>query len=85
MGTPSGQKLRNFYSQTDKQVREVHTEARRLADLKNGKSEAEAEPTPAAPSALPPGAAPAQGSAPGLDAPATLPAEGATAPSDQKA
>lgn len=42
MGTPSGQKLRAFYSQTDKQVREVHNEARRLADLKSGKGETEA-------------------------------------------
>lgn len=41
MGTPSGQKLRGFYSQTDKQVREVHNEARRLADLKSGKGETE--------------------------------------------
>ncbi|KAL4914725.1 hypothetical protein BDW62DRAFT_189956 [Aspergillus aurantiobrunneus] len=41
LGTPSGQKLRAFYSQTDKQVRDIHTEARRLADLKAGKTEAE--------------------------------------------
>ncbi|KAJ5215858.1 uncharacterized protein N7498_002265 [Penicillium cinerascens] len=34
---PSGQKLRDFYSQTDKQVRDIHNEARRLADLKQGK------------------------------------------------
>lgn len=39
LGTPSGQKLRDFYSQTDKQVRDIHNEARRLADLKAGKSE----------------------------------------------
>lgn len=36
--SPSGQKLRDFYAQTDKQVREVHAEARRLADLKLGKT-----------------------------------------------
>ncbi|KAJ5666193.1 uncharacterized protein N7477_008641 [Penicillium maclennaniae] len=36
---PSGRKLREFYSQTDKQVRDIHNEARRLADLKQGKSE----------------------------------------------
>jgi len=35
---PSGQKLREFYSQTDKQVRDIHNEARRLADLKQGKN-----------------------------------------------
>ncbi|KAE8148050.1 hypothetical protein BDV25DRAFT_159119 [Aspergillus avenaceus] len=38
MGTPSGRKLRDFYAQTDKQVRDIHTEARRLADLKSGKT-----------------------------------------------
>ncbi|KAJ5105565.1 hypothetical protein NUU61_002912 [Penicillium alfredii] len=37
LGHPSGQKLRDFYVQTDKQVRDIHTEARRLADLKQGK------------------------------------------------
>ena len=36
-GTPTGQKLDSFYSQSDKQVRDIHTEARRLADLKSGK------------------------------------------------
>jgi len=39
MGTPTGQRLRAFYVEGDKQVREVHAEARRLADLKSGKSE----------------------------------------------
>lgn len=39
MGTPTGQKVRDFYVQGDKQVREVHAEARRLADLKSGKGE----------------------------------------------
>lgn len=34
---PSGHKLREFYVQTDKQVRDIHNEARRLADLKQGK------------------------------------------------
>ncbi|KAL2834290.1 hypothetical protein BDW59DRAFT_137655 [Aspergillus cavernicola] len=56
LGTPSGQKLRDFYSRTDKQVRDIHSEARRLADLKSGKSEktegeaapvSEATPAPA--------------------------------------
>lgn len=37
LGHPSGQKLRDFYVQTDKQVRDIHAEARRLADLKLGK------------------------------------------------
>ncbi|KAG7007352.1 hypothetical protein G7Y79_00010g028530 [Physcia stellaris] len=37
MGTPTGQKLASFYTQSDKQVRDIHAEARRLADLKTGK------------------------------------------------
>lgn len=37
MGTPTGQRIRGFYIQGDKQVRDVHNEARRLADLKAGK------------------------------------------------
>ena len=36
---PSGQKLRGFYTETDKQIRDIHNEARRLADLKHGKTE----------------------------------------------
>ncbi|KAI4210012.1 MAG: hypothetical protein LQ351_007119 [Letrouitia transgressa] len=38
IGTPTGQKLAAFYTQGDKQVRDIHAEARRLADLKAGKS-----------------------------------------------
>lgn len=37
LGTPTGQRLATFYTKTDKQVRDIHTEARRLADLKSGK------------------------------------------------
>ena len=37
LGTPTGQKLASFYTQGDKQVRDIHAEARRLADLKSGK------------------------------------------------
>jgi len=33
-GTPTGQKLVNFYTQTQRQVLDIHNEARRLADLK---------------------------------------------------
>ena len=33
-GTPTGQKLVNFYTQTSRQVPDVHTEAKRLADIK---------------------------------------------------
>ncbi|KAI9372099.1 hypothetical protein BJX61DRAFT_534248 [Aspergillus egyptiacus] len=48
INTPSGRKLVDFYVQTDKQVREVHNEARRLANLKSGKSEkSEGEAAPA--------------------------------------
>ncbi|KAL8650352.1 MAG: hypothetical protein Q9210_003876 [Variospora velana] len=38
VNTPTGQKLAAFYTQSDKQVRDIHAEARRLADLKGGKS-----------------------------------------------
>lgn len=38
VNTPTGQKLAAFYEQSDKQVRDIHAEARRLADLKAGKS-----------------------------------------------
>lgn len=38
LNTATGQKLREFYVEGDKQVRDVHNEARRLADLKGGKS-----------------------------------------------
>ena len=38
LGTPTGQKLAAFYTKGDKQVRDIHAEARRLADLKAGKS-----------------------------------------------
>ena len=37
LGTPTGQKLAQFYIQGDKQVRDIHAEARRLADLRSGK------------------------------------------------
>ncbi|KAF2396084.1 actin cytoskeleton protein-like protein [Trichodelitschia bisporula] len=41
--TPTGQKLRQFYDQSSKQVLDVHAEARHLADLKTKKA-GEAEP-----------------------------------------
>jgi len=37
LGTPTGRRVRDFYMKTDKQVRDIHSEARRLADLKSGK------------------------------------------------
>lgn len=72
---PSGQKLRDFYVQTDKQVRDIHAEARRLADLKKGKG-GETE-----------GVAPAASEAAGV-APATVPSTepaGAVPPAEPKA
>merc|ERR1711988_1925100 len=36
--TPTGQRIRAFYDQGQKQVMDVHNEARHLADLKSGKS-----------------------------------------------
>ena len=47
MGTPTGQKLAAFYTQSDKQVRDIHAEARRLADLKAGKASASSSGTTA--------------------------------------
>lgn len=38
LSTPTGQKVRDFYVQGDRQVRDIHNEARRLADLKAGKT-----------------------------------------------
>jgi hypothetical protein len=49
INTPSGQKLRNFYAVGEKQVLDVHNEARHLADLKKGKTEAAASSSTAAP------------------------------------
>ncbi|KAI9729723.1 MAG: hypothetical protein M1834_006674 [Cirrosporium novae-zelandiae] len=46
MGTPTGQRVRTFYTQGDKQVRDIHTEARRLADLKSGKGGEKSETKP---------------------------------------
>lgn len=37
LGSPTGQRVRAFYADTSKQVMDVHTEARRLADLRAGK------------------------------------------------
>ncbi|KAK2800267.1 hypothetical protein FQN51_006175 [Onygenales sp. PD_10] len=59
LGTPTGQKVRDFYLQSDKQVRDIHNEAKRLAELKAGKTgqdgegaaEAEAAATTTAPAA----------------------------------
>jgi len=39
MGTPTGQKLRDFYVQGEKQVIDVHNEARRLSGLNAGTQE----------------------------------------------
>jgi hypothetical protein len=41
LGTPTGQRLAHFYTQSDKQVRDIHAEARRLADLKSGRGDGE--------------------------------------------
>jgi RNA recognition motif-containing protein len=44
LDNPTGQKVRDFYLQTDKQVRDIHSEARRLADLKSGKTATSEQP-----------------------------------------
>ncbi|KAI9793218.1 MAG: hypothetical protein M1816_000639 [Peltula sp. TS41687] len=33
MGTPTGQRVRAFYTQTEKQIADIHSEARRLAEI----------------------------------------------------
>ncbi|KAE8390765.1 hypothetical protein BDV23DRAFT_154308 [Aspergillus alliaceus] len=78
LGTPSGRKLRDFYSQTDKQVRDIHAEARRLADLKAGKTTQEGG-APAASSAE------ATGAIPAAAAPAATQPAGTAAPAEPKA
>jgi len=52
VGTPTGQKLRGFYEEGNKQVMDVHNEARHLANLKKDQAPPAAEgsgATPAAP------------------------------------
>lgn len=44
LSTPTGQKVRDFYVQGDRQVRDIHNEAKRLADLKAGKTSNNPEP-----------------------------------------
>jgi len=44
LSTPTGQQLRKFYEQGNKQVIDVHNEARHLANLKSGKSSGAAAP-----------------------------------------
>lgn len=58
LDTPTGKKVRDFYVQTDKQVRDIHNEARRLADLKSGKTGEETADPGAGP--VPPADAPAE-------------------------
>ena len=73
LDTPTGRKVRDFYLKTDKQVRDIHAEARRLADLKAGKR----SPTP-----------PAQGESSSASAPATTqdaPAPAVSASADHTA
>lgn len=90
LGTPSGRKLHEFYVKTDKQVRDIHNEARRLADLKSGKpAQGESSEAPAPGSAEAgnfvsepvPAATPAPATLPTGEAPAA----GTAAPADQKA
>ena len=41
LDTPTGRQLRSFYQTSEKQVLDVHNEARHLADLKSGKKSAD--------------------------------------------
>lgn len=38
LDTPTGRRVRDFYIQSEKQVQDIHNEARRLADLKSKQS-----------------------------------------------
>ncbi|KAL9094666.1 MAG: hypothetical protein Q9165_002935 [Trypethelium subeluteriae] len=44
LGTPTGQRLRQFYEQGNKNVLDVHNEARHLANLKSGKGQSHEVP-----------------------------------------
>src|SRR5699024_8115618 len=48
LDTPTGRRVRDFYIQTEKQVQDIHAEARRLADLKSGKQSPERQESSAA-------------------------------------
>lgn len=90
MDNPSGRKLRDFYAQTDKQVRDIHNEARRLADLKSSKAqEGETAPGQADAGAQVSGDVPAAAGREAADlAPSTAPTSepaGAAAPAEPKA
>jgi len=43
-GTPTGQKVVNFYTQTSRQVQDIHAEARRLAHIKKQQAAAQNAP-----------------------------------------
>ncbi|RFU24269.1 hypothetical protein B7463_g12068, partial [Scytalidium lignicola] len=49
--TPTGRKFADFYTQTARQVQDIHTEARRLADIKKAQQTGGDQKTPSAPSA----------------------------------
>ncbi|KAJ5485136.1 hypothetical protein N7539_005124 [Penicillium diatomitis] len=80
IGTPSGQKLREFYQKTEKQVLDIHAEARHLANLKQGKS---SEAKTGESQGVAASASEAAGVAPGT-VPTSEPA-GTTAPAEPKA
>ncbi|KAI9839801.1 MAG: hypothetical protein M1837_002000 [Sclerophora amabilis] len=44
LGTPTGQRVRSFYTTGEKQVRDIHLEARRLADLRKNEQGGGAAP-----------------------------------------
>lgn len=48
LDTPTGRRVRDFYLQSEKQVQDIHNEARRLADLKSGKQSPERDEASAA-------------------------------------
>jgi len=56
-GTPTGQKLVNFYTQTQKQVLDIHNEAARLAELKKQEAKGSEKSTSATSATPEPGSA----------------------------
>jgi len=45
LGTPTGQRVRTFYTQSEKQALDIHNEARRLANLRKSEASAGGAPT----------------------------------------
>jgi len=76
LNNPTGHRLRKFYEQGNKQVVDVHNEARHLANLKSGKTGTSSAETPAAPAPAAPASAPSSETPANASAPVPPPAAG---------